>query len=339
MTSRNMNLPPHINPRAGGEGVQALPGADDISRVELNNGITILARPNFNSPSVVFTGYLMAGSLSDPDDKLGLSVFTAAALMRGSALRDFQTIYDALESVGASLGFESGTHTTGFGGRALVEDLDLLLDLFGEILRQPAFPAEQIERLRAQFLTGLAIRAQDTSEMASLVFDELLYEGHPYSRMEDGTPESVQSITRSDLEEFHRAYYGPQGLVLVIVGGVDPLEAVEKVERVLGSWKNPQHQVPPQLPPLQPLQGMRRKHTPIPGKRQVDLLVGAAGPERRSPDFLAASLANNVPRAVRHVRADRRGCPGAGRAGVLRLQQPERRHGTWPVVCFGRGGS
>jgi zinc protease len=280
--------------RAGGEGLRAFPGADDITRVELDNGITVLARPNFNSPSVVFHGYLLAGSLSEPDEKLGLASFTASSLMRGTTQQDFQTIYNSLESVGASLGFDGGTHTTSFGGRALVEDLDLLLSLFGETLRQPSFPSEHIERLRAQYLTGLAIRAQDTGEMASLVFDEILYAGHPYSRSDDGNPETIQSITRIDLEEFHQMYYGPQGMVVVLVGGIEPAEAVEKVRKVLGSWENPIQKLPPPLPPLQPLAGEIRRHTAISGKSQADILIGAAGPERKSPDFLAASLANNI---------------------------------------------
>src|SRR5512143_1827385 len=97
----------------------AFPGPHDITRAELSNGIVVLARANFNSPSVVLSGYMQAGSLSDPRDKLGLADFTASMLMRGTAHRSFQQNYDLLESVGASLGFSGGTHTTSFGGRAL----------------------------------------------------------------------------------------------------------------------------------------------------------------------------------------------------------------------------
>ncbi len=77
--------------------MHSLPGKDDITRIELANGMTILARPNFNSPSVVLSGYLMVGGLSDPDEKLGLADFTASALLRGTERRSFQEIYDALE--------------------------------------------------------------------------------------------------------------------------------------------------------------------------------------------------------------------------------------------------
>jgi len=61
-----------------------LPGPDDITRIELANSIVILSRANFNSPSVVISGYLPAGALFDPDQKLGLSDFTVSALMRGT---------------------------------------------------------------------------------------------------------------------------------------------------------------------------------------------------------------------------------------------------------------
>lgn len=272
----------------------SLPGADDITRAVLPNGLTILARPNFNSPSVVISGYIKAGSLSDPDEKLGLADFTASALLRGTARRSFQEIYDALESAGASLGFDGGVHTTGFSGKALAEDLDLLLTLLAEALRQPAFPSDQIERLRARMLTGLAIRAQDTGEMASLAFDQILYPGHPYSRPEDGYPETVQAITREDLAEFHRSSYGPSGMVITVVGAVEPGQAVEKVVQMLGDWSNPDQSGMVELPPTGfPQEPLTRK-VDITGKYQSDLDVGAVGPQRRSPDYLAAALGNNV---------------------------------------------
>ncbi|MCL4825509.1 MAG: insulinase family protein, partial [Anaerolineales bacterium] len=107
----------------------SLPGPDDIHRETLPNGITVLSRANFNSPSVVMSGYLASGSLFESDEKLGLADFVFSALMRGTAKRDMQAIYDALESAGAGFGYDSGTYTSGFSGRALAEDLPLLLDV------------------------------------------------------------------------------------------------------------------------------------------------------------------------------------------------------------------
>jgi zinc protease len=271
-----------------------LPGADDITWLRLPNDITLLARDNFNSQSVVINGYIATGSLYDLDEKLGLAYFTAAALMRGTAKRSFQEIYNALESAGASMGFSAGAHTTSFSGRSLAEDLPLLLALLRESLQTPVFPPEQIERLRTQILTNLAIRAQDTAEVASLTSDEIIYANHPYRRPEDGYPETIQAITREDMVEFHRRTYGPARMVIVVVGGVDPSDAVEMVTHALGDWQNPQQPPPPVLPPTTALTGIVRKHVPIAGKSQSDLVVSSLGPTRKSEDFIATSLGNNI---------------------------------------------
>ena len=272
----------------------SLPGPEDITRLVLPNGITVLTRPNFNSPSVVMQGYLPAGGLFDPLDKLGLADFTALALTRGTTQHDFQQIFDLLESVGASLGVDGGTHTAGFSGRALVEDVDLLLGMLSQVLRQPSFPSDQVERLRAQLLTGLAIRAQDTAEMASLAFDQLVYPNHPYGLPMDGYPETIQAIRREDLESFHAKTYGPQGMVVAVVGALEPGQVTEAVTKAFGDWVNPDQQMPPELPPVPPLLEKVRQQVNIPGKSQADLILGTVGPERRAPDYLAASLGNSV---------------------------------------------
>jgi zinc protease len=75
--------------------LKSLPGPDDVTRLELPNGITLLTRSNFDSPSVVVSGYLPAGSMFDPREKLGLAHFTALTLMRGSQRRSFQELFDA----------------------------------------------------------------------------------------------------------------------------------------------------------------------------------------------------------------------------------------------------
>ncbi|MBK8421705.1 insulinase family protein [Candidatus Villigracilis saccharophilus] len=99
-----------------------------------------------------------------------------------------------------------------------MEDLPLLLGLLAESLTTPTFPADEVEKLRAQLLTGLAIRAQDTMDLASMAFERMLFENHPYGRPSDGFIETIQSITRKDMQEFHRLHFGPKGMVVAIVG-------------------------------------------------------------------------------------------------------------------------
>jgi zinc protease len=272
----------------------SVPGPQDIQRKVLKNGITLLVRSNFNSSSVVLSGILGAGSLNDPTAKLGLAHFCSIALMRGTQNADFQTIFERLESAGATLGFGASVHNTSVGARALAEDLPLLIDTLADCVRFPTFPELYFERLKKQLLTGLGIRAQDTADMASLTFDKLLFPNHPYGSPEDGYPETITVITRQDLIDFHAQQFSPRNLVLVVVGAVDIGNVSDLVEGALGDWATPTLAAPPPFPPISPPQVEKREHVSIAGKSQADIVMGTCGPKRLAPEYLAASLGNNI---------------------------------------------
>ncbi len=271
-----------------------LPGPEDIVRTVLSNGITLLVRENDESPSVVLSGYLNCGSLLDPDDKLGMAMFTALGVTRGTQKHKFMQFFDLLESCGASLGFNANVHTTSFGGRALAEDLPILIDLLMECILTPAFPLKEMEQLRTQLLTGLMIRDQDTEEMANLVFDQILFKDHPYARPEDGFSETVRAISLKDIRAFHQNHYKPEGMVITIVGAVQAGKVLDLVENRFGNWATRQSSPTPKLPSVQNLQHSIRKHVAIPGKSQTDLLIGTFGPCRKSEDYFPASLGNSI---------------------------------------------
>ena len=194
----------------------SLPSSETITRVELTNGITVLAYENFTSPSVVIGGSLWAGALSEPSEQAGLASFTAGMLMHGTETHSFTQINEELESVGAQLGFRAGVHTAGFGGKALAEDLDLLLDLLAGSLRRPTFPDGEVDKLQGQIVTALQRRAHDTRRMAQLTFDALLFPDHPYGRSVQGYEETVSSLSRAHLAGYHREHYSPEGMVIAI---------------------------------------------------------------------------------------------------------------------------
>jgi zinc protease len=214
--------------------------------------------------------------------------------MRGTASRTFEEIYESIESLGAGLSFGAGTHSTSFRSKSLAEDLRVLLDLAGEALRSPTFPRSQMARLRAEKLTALSIRDQDTGSVAQLTFDELLYADHPYSLPSDGYRETVSSLTEGTVRAFHRRTYGPRGALLAVVGAVRAEAALDAVEAALGDWRTPDQQAQPDLPPVRGLAGIVRRDRSLPGKSQCDIVLGGVGPSRFDPDYLAAALANSI---------------------------------------------
>ena len=257
--------------------IHAIPGPDTIHRTMLDNGITVLVRENFVSPSVVINGLLPIGSLIETRENAGRAYLTSLALMRGTDQRSFQEIFDALESVGAALSISAATHSTVFRGKSLAEDLDLLLATLSDVLQNPSFPQAEVERLRAQMLTSFAIREQDTGARAEMAFDGLVYPGHPYSLQNDGYPESVSALTIAEMKKYHRNWYAPLGMTVVIVGGVK----ANKSEM-------------PALPELKPVKSTTRSFVPLEGKSQCDIVLGTAGPSRWEADFLPAALGNNI---------------------------------------------
>jgi zinc protease len=274
--------------------INSFPGPDDITRIQLKNGITFLFRPNMNSMVVSIGGYIQAGSIYDPEDKLGLADFTTSTLMRGTKTQSFQEIFDSLESIGASLGIGCGPHTAGFGGKALAEDLPTLLKMLADVLMNPVFPKKDIERVRSQLLTGLDLRAQDTNSMAMLEFEKVLYKDHPYQNPSDGYIETIQAIKVQDLTDFHQKHFGPKDMTLVVVGPFEPESVISLAEEQLGSWFNENQVEVMQVPDMPSPEKSVNKHHVIDEKIQTDLVVGTIGPSRDWEGYYSALLGNSV---------------------------------------------
>jgi len=272
----------------------SVPGPHDIVRHELNNGIVILVRENHSSPSVVINGYLPVGAYDERPEQAGLAAFTASALMRGTAVRTFEQIYEELESVGASVGVSGGTHTTGFGTKSLVEDLPLALDVLADVLRHPTFPRDEVEKLRGEILTGLEERAHDTRRMAGLTFHELAYpEGHPYARSLSGYTETINPLSRDDLAEFYAGGYGPLGMVIAVVGAVETADALAQIEAAFGDWEGHNYERAA-FPEVSRITEARERTVSSPGKTQSGVVLGYPGPSRTAPDFLDAVVCNSI---------------------------------------------
>lgn len=274
--------------------VLRLPGPETIYRRVLPNGITVLVRENFTSESVVISGYLSVGSLDEKPEQGGIAYLTAQGLMRGTENRSFQDIFETIESVGARIAFAAGTHTTRVFGKALAEDLPLLLEVITDVVQKSTFPDIEFERLKAQHLTSLAMRDQDTHARAELAFDELAYPAHPYRLPTDGFRETVQALKVEMLRGFHAAHYSPEGMVLAIVGAVDAQKAVATVAETLGDWKPHSKYERPPLPNADHPRSKQRRDVYLEGKSQSDLVVGIPGPSRYHENYLAAALGNNI---------------------------------------------
>lgn len=279
----------------------SLPGPESIVRRTFDNGITVLARDNFLSPSIVLSGYLRVGSVDDPPEQAGLAGFVADMLDHGTRNRTFEDISDAIESIGASLSVSGGLHITSFGAKCLAEDLDHVLDILADVLRHPTFPEKETEKVRGQLLTGLQERDNNTRSVANLTFLELAYpEGHPYGRSNDGYVETIQAMAREDLVAFYERYYRPTDAIVAVAGSITPEDVISKLENVLGDWQPATPRPPQDVPEFRypdsgtELTEVRREFREMPDKTQTDIVLGLPSISRGDPDYYSARVANTI---------------------------------------------
>jgi zinc protease len=269
--------------------------AGDITRLVLPNGIVLLVRENHNTASVSLRGLIKAGGMYETDDKAGLAQFAADALERGTESRTYQEINKTLDGLGATLGVGAGDESTGFYGRCLTEDVDVLLDVLADIVLHPTFPRTEMEKVRGEILTDLQEAENDTQWVAETEFHSALYPaGHPFHRPPEGTKKTVSGITRADLAKFHKTYYRADATIISVVGDLTAGQTAQKIEKVFGGWHATGTPFPYSIPDVRGTTMPLLKKAPVPGKSQADIAFGFPGLARSSPDYHAANVANMI---------------------------------------------
>jgi zinc protease len=202
----------------------------------LANGLQVVAVAHHEQPAVTMRLLIRAGAAQDPERKRGVASLTAALLDQGTTSRSAQQIADQIDSIGGALSTGSGMDLTSVDAVVMKDSFDLAMDLVADVVRNPAFSPEEIDRQKEQTISSLRVNAGDPDYVASSVFTRLVYGFHPYAMPGVGTPESIASLTAEDLRAFHRQYFVPNNMILAIVGDITNENAFAAAERVFGRW-------------------------------------------------------------------------------------------------------
>jgi zinc protease len=274
----------------------ALPARDvkfpPYSMKTLPNGLQVIAVSHHEQPAVSLRLIVRAGGAQDPSDKPGVASLAAALLDQGTTTKDAEQIASAVDSIGGALGTGAGSDLTFVNAIVMKDGLTFGLDMVSDVVRNPVFAPEEIERQRQQILSGLKVSYDDPDYLAGVVFDRLVYGSHPYGRPDAGTPASIAAITREDLRAFHKAWFGANNAILAIVGDVTPEEAFAGAERAFGSWEKAPNNAPRAQDP--PAASRRVLVIDRPGAVQTEIRVGNIALPRKHPDYLALDLAIKI---------------------------------------------
>jgi zinc protease len=258
----------------------------------LANGLQVVAVSHHEQPAVTLRLLVRAGAAEDPDDKPGVAELTASLLDQGTTARSAEQIAEAIDSIGGVLATGAGVDLSYVNAVVMKDSLSFALELVSDLAQHPTFAKEEIERQRQQALSGMRVSYQDPEFLANAVFDRLVYGAHPYGRPQEGTPDSLTTLTRDDLLAFHRRWFGANNAILAIVGDVSAEEAFAGAERAFGSWGQTTVEVP--RPPDPPAPVRRLVIIDKPGAVQTEIRVGNIAIPRKSDDYMALDLATKI---------------------------------------------
>ena len=258
---------------------------------KLANGLTLILNERRGLPVVAASIVLRTGSDANPIDKPGLANFVAAMLDEGTMSRNALQIADQVAQLGGSLATGSSMDATTVSGRSLSKNFGSLLDVMADVTLRPSFPAEELDRQRAQRLGQLAqIRDNPTQVVGQVTARVLFGDKHPYGYPEIGTEASVKAITRDDLAAFWKQNFVANNAALVVAGDISMAELKALAEKSFGSWQQgtpaqPTLTAPTAIPP-------RIVIVDKPGSPQTELRVATIGAARSSPDFRPLQVMN-----------------------------------------------
>ncbi len=261
-----------------------------VTRTQLDNGLRLVLSEQPAVPIVAIDCLVDGGARVDPVELPGLAALTGALLEEGTKGRSGQDISKQIDSLGGSFSTGTASDWVNVGASVLSRDFETGFDLVARSLREPTFPEEAVERLRADTLGELQASEEHPGYLASRGFRKALFGSSPYGHPAHGNEASVKAIKRSEIIEFHQNWIVPERTICAIVGDVKPNRMEEVARKKLGSWKRGQplpEPAPAKAPPA------RDVLIDMP-TTQANIVIGQIGVDRKNPDFFAIRLMNHI---------------------------------------------
>jgi len=254
-----------------------------VKKVVLDNGLTLLLKKNPNYPLVSLQAYCKGGVRYENDRNSGLFNFTAQMLLKGTKKRTAEQIAREIDTMGGSIKASGGNDLSHISVEVLREYLEKGLDIMADVLQNPIFDPEEMEKERKVILAKIDQQEDNWRTQAEAFFRKTFFRSHPYRFMPIGSPTSVEALTRRDLEEVHKRHYVPNNMVLAIFGDIDPDGVENLVKKKFGRMKRKELLFPrvPEEPPLT----ANIQDTLITNRQQAVIFMGYPGMTLGAPDW------------------------------------------------------
>ncbi len=274
--------------------IRPRPVANRIHQFTLKNGIRVYAIEDHTVPAFRLHGLIDTGNMPEEARIHGIANFFGKMMNRGTKKHTFEQLSKMKSFIPVSWQVQAHNGNIMFNGFSLHEDVDSLFRIGKEILFEPAFPQDEMNRVRKATIAILKSAEKGTGWKTSIFLFSNVYKNHPYGWMAGGTPESLQKITQADLFAMHKKYIRPERTKLIVLSDFSTKELKKLLNKEFGHWKNKTPFTYRPFPPVPPTRGKTVKAFPMPGKKQVDVKMGYAWVAKSDPNYDALDVLNDI---------------------------------------------
>jgi zinc protease len=262
----------------------------------LPNGLRVVVIQRSEMPLISAQLLIKSGGEVDPADLSGAADMTAALLTRGSKARSATQIAEAIEALGGSINSGARWDSSAVGVDVMSTRIGPAMEILADVVRNPAFKDEEIDRLRRQYLNNLKVSLGQPGAIARFAAARVVYRDSPYAHPLSGTPESLPRIKRDDIARLHGMFYRPDNAILVIGGDISPENGFAIAQKYFGDWEKPANELPRMsltTPASEP--GNRRVLViDMPGAGQAAVLAVRSAINRGNPDYFRGIVSNSI---------------------------------------------
>jgi zinc protease len=262
----------------------------------LSNGLRVIVVERHDMPLVTAALVIKNGGEVDPTPLAGVADMTANLLTKGTTTRSATQLAEEVEALGGILDSSAHWDATSISLEVTSDKVGPALSLIADVVRNPTFKPDEIERLRQQYIDVFTLSADDPSTLARMIGSKVVYGDGLYGHPMLGTLESLKRISRADILRVHQTYYRPDNAMLLIGGDISQADGFELAKRYLGDWQKPSSLLPslPKVSPVPERQARRVVVVDKPDAGQAAVLVLRQGIARQDKDYYPGLVANSV---------------------------------------------
>lgn len=264
-----------------------------VSRVVLDDGMTVIVNENHSADIVVLDLFIKVGSINEDEKNNGITHFVQKVLLKGTKNRTALQIAKEVESIGARINVNTAQDYTEIYIQSLNKHFDIGLDILSDIVMNPVFDQKEVEKERNIIMSEIELQEDRTFNYVYNIFLETTYPNHPYRFLTIGNKDSIKDLTAEMLKEHYQKYYLPENMILCISGKIDAKEVISKVTTVFSKFKSEELLAERDKVKISKINQNKKNYV----KKEIEqafVILGFTAPEVDNSDYTAMKVINSV---------------------------------------------